>query len=157
VPQYLPDSRNAADFIAMYEILLVNKPVFVLELKPPSHLEILSKRQAADEQIRMRMGDLVGQRSIRIFYHPLDLFVGTCPLDTLYAVSALGTRLCFYTLDTTNEDAAIVPISIQRHPTRVNDTAPATRWAYDILEPAGEQQFSEIVEGIKVQCAALDG
>lgn len=61
VPQYLPDSRNAADFIVMYEILLVNKPVFVLGLKPPSHLEILSKRQAADEQIRMRMGDLVGQ------------------------------------------------------------------------------------------------
>jgi len=45
----------------MYEILLVNKPVFVLQLKPLSHLEILSKRQAADEQIRMRMGDLVGQ------------------------------------------------------------------------------------------------
>ena len=61
VPQYLPDSRNATDFIVMYEILLVDKPVFVLELKPPSHLKTLSKRQAADEQIRMRMGDLVGQ------------------------------------------------------------------------------------------------
>ena len=72
-------------------------------------------------------------------------------------MSALGTRLCFYTLDTRNEDADIVPISIQRHPTRVNDTAPETRWTYDILEPAGEQKFREMVEGIKVKCAALDG
>lgn len=60
VPQYLPDSRNAADFIVMFEVLLVNRPVLILELKPPSHLAILSKRQAADDQIRMRMGDLVG-------------------------------------------------------------------------------------------------
>ena len=74
VPQYLPDSRNAADPIVMYEILLqVNRPVFVLELKPPNHLENVRQR--------MTIGD---------------------------AVSALGTRLCFYTLDTSNEDAAIV-------------------------------------------------
>ena len=69
----------------------------------------------------------------------------------------MGRKLCFYTLDTRDENAITVPAPIRRHPDRVNDTAPAIRWAYDILEPAGEQRFREMVEGIKVQCAALGG
>ncbi|KAI8996271.1 hypothetical protein BD414DRAFT_409153, partial [Trametes punicea] len=141
VPQYLPDPRNAADFTVMFEILLVNRPVLILGLKPPSHLELLSKRQAADEQIRCRMGDLVGK----------------CPLGTLRAISALGTKLCFYSLDTTDNDAEIMPRALPRHLTKVNDTAPANRWDCDILEPAGEERFREIVQRIKDECTALNG
>lgn len=61
VPQYIPDSRNAADFIVMFEVYLESRPVFILELKPPNHLQTHSKRQAADLQIRQRMVDLIGQ------------------------------------------------------------------------------------------------
>ena len=61
VPQYMPDSRNAADFIVMFEVYFENRPVFILELKPPNHLQFPSKRQAADLQIRQRMGDTVRQ------------------------------------------------------------------------------------------------
>ncbi|KAF9648959.1 hypothetical protein BDM02DRAFT_3143411 [Thelephora ganbajun] len=139
VPQYLPDARNAADFIVMFEVLLINKPVLILDLKPPSHLDLLSKRQLADEQIRSRMGDLVSK----------------CPLETLHAVSAMGTKLCFYSLDTTHDDVDIVPAAIPRHPTRVNDTAPEGRWALDILDPAGEGRLREITQEITDGCAAL--
>ncbi|KIJ47999.1 hypothetical protein M422DRAFT_163242 [Sphaerobolus stellatus SS14] len=121
-PQFLPDSRNSADFFVMFEILLVNRPVLILEFRPPSHRNFLSKRRAADEQIRSRMTDLVGKN---------------LPLETLYAVSALGTKLCFYSLDTTDNNAEIVPAAIPRRPTRMNDTATEDRWDYDILEPVG--------------------
>ena len=60
-PLFLPDSRSSVDYIAMFEVLLENKPVLVLEVKPPSHLNLLSKRQTADDRIRLRMGDLVGE------------------------------------------------------------------------------------------------
>lgn len=68
----------------------------------------------------------------------------------------MGKRLCFHTLDTKTEGATIVPAFTRPSRERVNDTAPVTRWAYDALDPAGEQRFRETVEGINVQCAALD-
>ncbi|KIJ47964.1 hypothetical protein M422DRAFT_28505, partial [Sphaerobolus stellatus SS14] len=140
VPQYLPDSRNAAEFIVMFEILLLNRPVLILELKPPSHHNVLSKRKAADEQIRSRMVDLVE----------------ACPLETLYAVCALGTKLCFYSLNTTDNKVQIVPAAIPRDPARINDTAPKNRWDCDILEPVGEGRLREIVQTIIDECAALN-
>ncbi|CAA7260940.1 unnamed protein product [Cyclocybe aegerita] len=133
VPLNLLHPRNPADFISTFEVLLLKIPVLVLQLKPPSHLNVPSKHQAADEQIRSHMGDLVE----------------FCPLRTLYAVSALETKLCFYNLDPRDENAEIVPLAIPRHATRLNDTAPATRWGYDILEPSREERFRKIVEEIK--------
>ena len=67
---------------------------------------------------------------------------------------AVGTRLCFYTLNTRGEPI-INPVSIQHDPVVVNDTAPVTRWAYDILEPAGEERFRDVVDDIKAKCEAL--
>lgn len=64
VPRYLSDSRNAADFMVMFEVLLVDRPVMILQLKPPSHYNFQSKlRQAVDDQIRVHMTDLAGERS----------------------------------------------------------------------------------------------
>lgn len=37
----------------------------------------------------------------------------------------------------------------------MNDTAPLSRWAYDILESEGEEHFRQLVEEIKIECAAL--
>jgi len=96
VPQYLkPDSSKSSDYIVTFEIFLVNRPVFILELKMSIDLTKKSSRQAADEQIRERLGDLVDR----------------CPIPTLHAVSAIGTRLCFYTLNQ-GPNAEIVPLNI---------------------------------------------
>lgn len=70
----------------------------------------------------------------------------------------MGTKLSFYHLDVVDvvtPDADIVPRAIARQITRVNDTAPESRWNYDILEPAGEQKFRQVVDEIKAACARL--
>ena len=64
----------------------------------------------------------------------------------------MGTRLCFYSLDTTDVAANIVPLNIPRHPTRVNDTAPAERWDCDVLDAVGEARLRAVVEEIKEAC-----
>ena len=62
VPQYLkPASSKSSDYIVTFEVFLENKPVFILELKKPADLDLISSRQAADVQIRERLGDLAGQ------------------------------------------------------------------------------------------------
>lgn len=67
VPQYLkPASLKQADYIVTFEIFLENKPVFILVLKKPADLDFISWRQAADVQIRERLGDLAGQ--LRTFW-----------------------------------------------------------------------------------------
>ena len=58
VPWCLPGSRKSADFIFMFEVLLEDKPVFVLELKQPGNLRWNSTREAVDLQIRSRLRDL---------------------------------------------------------------------------------------------------
>ena len=98
------------DYVVLFEIFLEKKPVFVLELKAPSTIEFISTCAEADEQIRTRLGDLAGRR----------------PLPTLRGVSAIGTKLCFYTIDKATVE--MTPKQIARHPTRVNDIAPAHRW-----------------------------
>jgi len=141
VPQYLrPSSRDSADFIVCFEIYLKNLPVFIVELKDPSSILQISTRGEADDQIRRRMGDLAGN----------------CPLPTLHAVSALGTRLCFYRLDTTDlANSDILPLPIARHPTRVNDYAPAARWEYDVMEERGEAKLRTVIQEVIEGCATL--
>ena len=68
----------------------------------------------------------------------------------------MGTKLCFYTLDTRTDGATIFPPVTRRNPNMVNDTAPAVRWTQDLLEPVGEQRFREMVKEIEVKCAPLD-
>jgi hypothetical protein len=59
VPQYMPkNARESTDYIVMFEVLLEDKPVFILGLKPPQHLRWASTREAADVQIRSRIRDI---------------------------------------------------------------------------------------------------
>jgi hypothetical protein len=83
------------------------------------------------------------------------MFTESCPLPTLYGVSALGTKLCFYSLNVRETDLVIMPQAIPRDPILVTDTAPADRWAFDILEPAGEARFREVIQEIINGCLAL--
>ena len=65
----------------------------------------------------------------------------------------MGTRLCFYHLDTTDVEADIIPLyNIPRHRTRVNDTAPIERWDCDVLDAEGEARFRAVVDSIMVAC-----
>ncbi len=64
----------------------------------------------------------------------------------------MGTRLCFYHLDTTDVAADIIPLNIPRHPTRVNDTAPMGRWDCDVLDAEGEGRLRSVVDSIKAAC-----
>jgi hypothetical protein len=141
VPQYLKaSSRDVADFIVCFEIHLKNLPVLIVELKDPSAILQISTRREADDQIRRRMGDLAGH----------------CPLPTLHAISAMGTRLCFYSVDTTDlATAEILPVPIVRHSTRVNDYAPAERWEYDVMEEGGETNLRAVIQEVLQGCAAL--
>ncbi|TFK48411.1 hypothetical protein OE88DRAFT_1647007 [Heliocybe sulcata] len=59
--QYTPDAQNLLDLGLTYEIRFVDKSVLLLQVRRPSHREILSKRQAADDHIRRHMADIVGE------------------------------------------------------------------------------------------------
>jgi len=141
IPRYLqPSSGDPADFkVFSFEIQFGNQPVLILELNDPSAISLVSTRGKADDQIRSRIGDLAGH----------------CPLRTMHAVSALGTALCFYSLNTADDDGEILPLQIPQHPTKLNDYAPANRWEYNILGEGGEAKLRAIIEEVLQGCAAL--
>jgi len=140
IPQYRePPSRDSTNFIMCFEIQFRNSPVLFLVLKDPSEILLISTRREADDQIRSWMGDLVGH----------------CPLPTMHAVSILGTALCFYSLDTADANAPILPLRISQHPTKLTDCAPANRWEHNILAEKGEAKLRAIIEEVLQGCAAL--
>jgi len=139
-PQYEPDSsQDSIDFIVGFQIEFMDWPVLILELKRPSTILHTSTRGEADDQIRERMEQLVAQ----------------CPLQTLHAVSVLGTSLCFYSLDTRDTNGKILPLKIPRHPTVVNDYAPENQWEYDVLGEEGEAKLRDIIVEVSQGCADL--
>jgi len=139
VPQRFPQSKNAADFVFMYEIRHGTRPVLVIELMPPRHLSLLSKRQEADLQVRSRFFDVAA----------------SCPIGTLYGISAMGTKLRFYTLDLTLPNSHIMPEYVAPNLAYMVDTVPARHWEYDILTPQGEDKLREVAEAIIAACANL--
>jgi hypothetical protein len=111
-------------------------PVFILEIKTGPKLDLLSAREEADLQTRRRLRDLVG----------------ICPLSKLHAVSAFGTKLCFYTTDS----SAITPPRIVGDDQFTIDTAPRERWDCDVLEAEGAARPKAVVHEIQQACAQLD-
>jgi hypothetical protein len=75
-----------------------------------------------------------------------------CPIPTLHAISAMGTVLRFYSVDTRLPNARVIPPSI---PCDSDDRAPKETWNLDVLTVPGEQKLCAIVEEIKQACAAL--
>jgi len=53
------DLDGGVEFIVSFEITFRQHPVLILEVRPPQHLSLSSKREAADTQIRLRLVDLV--------------------------------------------------------------------------------------------------
>ncbi|OCH89717.1 hypothetical protein OBBRIDRAFT_813038 [Obba rivulosa] len=82
-----------------------------------------------------------------------NVFLKNTPVFVLHA---LGTKLCFYHLDSTRAHAEILPRATPCRPAMVNDPAPAERWDCDILEAGREKRFRAVVDKIKEACARLE-
>ncbi|KAK7024010.1 hypothetical protein R3P38DRAFT_3317125 [Favolaschia claudopus] len=131
------NSTKSADYFMTFEIFLENKPVFVLSLQREKDFSVRSKRTAADDQLRLRLGDLID----------------VCPLPVLHGVSAFGTKLRFYSI---TKEGLISPEYIPAaSPLYVTDTAPVGRWNHDILAAEGEAAFRRVVQAIMTECAQL--
>ena len=76
-----------------------------------------------------------------------------CPLATLHGVSAVGTRLAFYSR---RGGGPVRPPRIAPDPQMMMDVAPVTeRWGSDILTEEGLQKLMAIVDEIKEGCEVL--
>lgn len=137
-PQTHPiaESRESINFLVEYQVFWGDAPVFILEIKTGPKLGLVSAREEADIQIRKRLRDLRG----------------VCPLSKLHAISAIGTKLCFYTA----EAGAIRPLRIVADDQLATDTAPLGRWDCDLLDAEGAARFKAVVHEIHQACAQLD-
>ncbi|KDR72356.1 hypothetical protein GALMADRAFT_102070 [Galerina marginata CBS 339.88] len=129
---------ESLDFTFQYIVRRRLIPVFFLEIKTFRSLTLLSARGSADNEMR---------RSFREFAS------GTTPIPTLYGLSAFGPQFCVYVFQ--SDTRRIDPPAIARDLVVINDTAPADRWAYNLLEPTGEAKLREIVNAVKGMSAGL--
>ena len=79
-----------------------------------------------------------------------------CPLPALHAVSAFGTRLCFFKVD---HNQSIRPSFIAAHPEVTPDlpVTPQKYWDCDIRKEEGEKRIKTIAKEIKKAYEALRG
>ena len=127
----LPSARTT--FTVYYK----KTPVFLLDLHTYANLVSPSAREVADEHIRIHIRDLLPY----------------CPLSTLHAVSAFGTRLAFYTVQ--RSEGAILPARAASSEFITNDRTPADWWGCDLLEEDGAIRLKEVVKKIMNQCENL--
>jgi hypothetical protein len=133
-PQAYPlHLRDSIDFMIEYLVeLIAGNPVFGVEIKRATDYDSVQKRIDADQQMRERFVSL--HSSIR--------------LPTMYMVSMIGTRCCVYSYDTLTRQ--ITPPEIMpTDRTRVEDLAPAERWAIDISTLEGRQQLNNVFNLVK--------
>lgn len=133
-PQFPVNDRDSVDFVVTMLIHVNAIPVFFVEVKPPADVSTPSKRERADLQMRQRFVDC--RQDLKI--------------DTLYGVSALGTKLAFYQMD--KATGALNPAQIQRDLQVASPTAPREWWEWDIVEEAGATKFKGIVADVKKMC-----
>ena len=140
VPQYQrPAMGRSIDFTTIFVVKSANTPtpIFYLEIKPPSHINDLSKREQADLQMRDCIRDLITELRT----------------PKLHGVSALGVRLAFYHYDAATQ--VLEPPAIPRDPILVNDTAPAVRWSVDLLSDEGYERLDQLATEVKNMAQAL--
>ncbi|KAG8903062.1 hypothetical protein FRC01_009342, partial [Tulasnella sp. 417] len=73
---------------------------------------------------------------------------GDCPIPTLYGISAFGTKVRFYSLDTAR-GLVIEPPLISRNLGGVTDGIPESQWADDVLEASGEDKLRGVLLGLE--------
>jgi hypothetical protein len=113
-------------------------PVFFIDIKPALHLEDISTRAKADEQMHEQFESIAGQKF---------------GIPKLYGISALGIRFSLYNY---NEATGIIsPPSSSHDSMQFIDVAPVNRWNLDLLEKIGEEKFKETVAEVKAMCEAI--
>jgi hypothetical protein len=133
----IAESRESIDILVEYQVFWGDAPVFILEIRTEPKLGLVSAREEADLQIRRRLRDLID----------------VCPLSKLHAISAIGTRFCFYTAEA---GRAITPPRIVADDQLTTDTAPLGRWDCDVLEAEGAARLKALVHEIHQACAQFD-
>lgn len=63
------NTRNGVVYIETLEVLWVDRPVLVLALRREKDFPLMPKRSDADEQLRERMGDLIGNALLPLFQY----------------------------------------------------------------------------------------
>ena len=135
-PQFKrPPEGWSIDFTTVFIVQRAFHPVFFLEIKPPGDYTHRSSRAAADDQMRTRFFDLAD----------------VVELPVIHGVSALGTRLCFYSY--TRDDNVLDPPRIPPDVERMNDVAPAARWNFDILSDEGVARMTHVANEVKAMVA----
>jgi len=136
-----PTMGQSINFTTVFVLESANTqtPIFILEIKPPGHINELSKREQADMQMRDCVRELITEFRV----------------PKLHGVSALGVRLAFYHYDAATH--ALEPPSIPRDPIVVNDTAPAVRWSVDLLSDEGYERLVQLATDVKTMAQALEG
>ncbi|KAF8513256.1 hypothetical protein BU17DRAFT_53405 [Hysterangium stoloniferum] len=139
VPQFKRplNSQEIIDFVTVLVVNIARHPVFFVEVKPSGSLNLRSKREETDIQMR--------QRFLEFLDEPI--------IPVLYGISAMGPVLSVYRYD----DTGLTPTRIPRDFRFVNDVAPMERWNYNVLEDAGEQRLRALVHEIKNMCAQVQG
>ncbi|KAI5887293.1 uncharacterized protein SCHCODRAFT_01105701, partial [Schizophyllum commune H4-8] len=138
-PNYLPalDAYGSSEPVVSYEVHIRNGPVLVLQVRPRSHLNIKSQRAAADRQLAQRMLDIQASSPLSIEF---------------YGISAMGTKICFYTYDRV-EGLRPAPIPAT---TVAVDTAPVSRWNEDVLRSSGRRRLRVLVKDIEEGLTSSD-
>lgn len=135
VPQYKrPEQSKSVDFTTIFIVRHEKHPVLFVEIKCSNHILQKSTRQAADQQMREQFTDLFDNVEI----------------ETLYGLSAIGTKLCIYTAD--KQTGRLLPKQNPSSLEFVTDTAPIDRWDIDIMTPEGEERLWQVVSDIKSMC-----
>ena len=139
IPQYKgPVTPGSIDFTTIYIVRKRKCPVFFIEIKPFPHLDDISTREKADQQMRDRFVNIIGRNLV---------------IPKLYGISAMGTRFSVYVYN--KETNVLLPPSIARDAMYVTDVAPADRWNHELLEDDGEQKMREFVSEVKVMCEKI--
>ncbi|KAG8913505.1 hypothetical protein FRC00_002272 [Tulasnella sp. 408] len=141
VPNFQESSTRDGLYLSFsLDVYLDDKPFLLVDInKRPSNLRYISKREEADIQMRRRLHD----------------FIGDCPISTLYGISAFGTKVCFYKLDTA-EGSVIDPPLIPRDLGGATDGIPESQWSEDVLDSGVEDELYGGLREIPKNVESLD-
>ena len=106
--------------------------MFFVEIKPFVHLDDISTREKADQQMRDHFISIIDRNLV---------------IPKLYGISAMGSRFSVY--EYAKETNILLPPSIARDALFVTDVAPADRWNYELLKENGELKLKRLVASVK--------
>jgi hypothetical protein len=135
VPSLISPTPGMINFTTMYVVEMDFHPIFFVEVKVAAAFMKKSWRGGADDQMQSRFRNLQD-----------DVI-----LPKLYGISALGTRFSVYTFDENTRE--VTPPPLDKVGVILYDYAPASRWEYNLMEPAGCAKFAALVETTKKMCA----